>query len=100
MQYINYTLTPIRTLDGSEYPSQGLAAVERLYTETRSGILVQRFGDVTGLPEPTFGVRLIVDEAVLTISNRFDLVAPAIHHPEAKIESSVVTVPAFIEKVH
>ncbi len=99
MKFKNYTPHEIVLNDGTRYPSMGLARVSATFGAFDSdGICRQQFGDVTGLPEPSADVLLIVSGMVCAASDRTDLVAPATGHPETirNEKGHIVSVPGFV----
>lgn len=99
MKYVNYTPHTINLNDGRSFESVGLARVSVSFTAFDGDICRQQFGEVTGLPEPVEGTRVIVSAMVLAASDRFDLVAPATGHPDCiRNEGRIVSVPGFVQK--
>lgn len=99
MKYVNYTPHTISLNDGRSFESVGIARVSVSFTAFDGDICRQQFGEVTGLPEPVEGTRVIVSAMVLAASDRFDLVAPATGHPDCiRNEGRIVSVPGFVQK--
>ena len=100
MKFLNYTPHAIVLNDGTSYPSLGVARVANTFTGfDADGICDVVYGDVTGLPAPQPGVRLIVSAMVLAASDRTDLVAPATGHPDCvRKDGFIVSVPGFVRK--
>ena len=103
VKFINLTGHTINLNDGREFPSEGMARVSATFTSFDSnGICRQEFGEVTGLPEPAEGVRLIVSALVLSAAKaagRTDCVAPATGHPDCKRSEDrkiILSVPGFV----
>ena len=101
VKFINLTPHTINLNDGRAFPSEGIARVSATFTEfDTNGICRQEFGEVTGLPEPAEGVKLIVSALVLSAAKatgRTDCVAPATGHPACvREEGRIVSVPGFV----
>jgi len=102
-QFKNYTPHAIKLNDGREFASDGLARVSASFSDFNAdGVCEQRFGDVTGLPEPADGVLYISSALVLTAAKaagRTDCVAPATGHPDCvrSDKGLIVSVPGFVK---
>lgn len=99
----NHTPHTITLNDGREFASEGLARVSATFSDFNAdGVCEQRFGDVTGLPEPADGVLYIVSALVLTAAKaagRTDCVAPATGHPDCvrNDKGFILSVPGFVK---
>lgn len=99
----NYTPHAIALNDGRIFASEGLARVSATFTDfDADGVCEQRFGDVTGLPEPADGVLYIVSALVLTaakVAGCTDCVAPATGHPDCvrNDKGFILSVPGFVK---
>jgi hypothetical protein len=101
-QYINLTPHAISLNDGRSFaPSGTVARVSAGFTTIIDDISRQSFGEVTGLPAPEEGVRLIVSALVLSAlaGSRPDVVAPATGHPDCvrNDKGHIVSVPCFVQ---
>ena len=101
MEYINLTPHAINLNDGRTFqPSGTIARVSAGFSAIEDDVCVQTFGDVSGLPEATDGVRYIVSGLVLSalVGRRDDVVAPATGHPDCQRNSKghIVSVPCFV----
>lgn len=88
---------------GKTFASEGLARVAATCTDfDNDGICKQKFGEITGLPEPEDGVIYIVSLLVLAAAEqqgRTDCVAPASGHPDCirDEQGRIVSVPGFVK---
>ena len=99
MTFKNYTPHTIVVNDGRQFPSLGVARVSSSFTNIVNDVCSVTYGEVTGLPEPEPGVKLIVSAMVLSASDRDDLVAPATGHPACiRKDGFIVSVPCFVRK--
>jgi hypothetical protein len=101
-KYINLTPHAISLNDGRSFaPSGTVARVAAGFSPVVDDIARQTFGEVTGLPEPEEGVRLIVSALVLSAlaGSRPDVVAPATGHPDVvrNDKGQVASVPCFVQ---
>lgn len=97
----NFTPHTICLNDGRMFESEGVARVAASFTEFTKDVCEQTFGEITGLPEPVAGVRLIVSALVLSAAKavgRTDVVAPATGHPACirNEKGFIVSVPGFV----
>ena len=101
MNFVNLTPHAISLNDGTVFnPSGNVARVSATFTEFENGICHQKFGDVTGLPDPQEGTMFIVSALVLAATDRDDIVAPATGHPQCvrNDKGQIMSVPGFIGK--
>ena len=97
-------LTPhvISLNDGTTFASEGLARVSATFSVfDENCVCEQKFGQVTGLPEPDNNTLYIVSSLVLTAAKtqgRTDCVAPATGHPDCvrNDKGFIVSVPGFV----
>ena len=100
MEYINLTPHTINLNDGRVYLASGeQARVSSSHTAIVDDVCETVFGEVTGLPVPTEGVRYIVSGMVLAAlkGTRPDVVGPATGHPDVvrNEQKQIVSVPCF-----
>lgn len=100
-KFVNLTPHTITLNDGTSFPSAGIARVSASFSDfDDNGICRQKFGDITGLPDPKDGVRYIVSALVLSAAKaqgRTDVVAPATGHPDCvRKDGFIVSVPGFV----
>ena len=101
MNFVNLTPHAIILNDGTVFqPSGNVARVSATFTDFENGICRQKFGDVTGLPDPQEGTMFIVSALVLAATDRDDVVAPATGHPQCvrNDKGQIMSVPGFIGK--
>lgn len=101
MRYINCTPHTIVLNDGRKFINSGsIARVNTTFTDIVDDVCKQTFGEVSGLPEPSEGVSIIVSAMVLSASSRTDLVAPATGHPKTvrNGEGHIISVPGFVAR--
>jgi hypothetical protein len=102
-QFKNFTPHTIKLNDGREFASEGLARVSATFTSFDvNGVCSQKFGEVTGLPEPADNTFYIVSALVLTAAKeqgRTDVVAPATGHSECVRDEKgfIKSVPGFVK---
>lgn len=103
-KFINLCPHPIELNHGLIYPREGVVArVAAAYTEFDSDLVCeQTFGDITGLPDPIPGKKLIVSAVVLQAAKaagRMDCVAPATGHPDVvrNMDGQIISVPGFVK---
>ncbi len=102
IQFVNCCKHDVVLNDGRVFkPSGAIAEVSMETSEPVDGIAVQRFGKITGLPEPkenTFYIcsALVAERA--NVEGRNDVVSPATRHPLAvrNEKGQVVSVPFFL----
>ena len=102
IQFVNCCKHDITLNDGRVFkPSGAIAEVSMETSEPVDGIAIQRFGKITGLPEPkenTFYIcsALVAERAA--VEGRNDVVSPATRHPLAvrNEKQQVVSVPFFL----
>lgn len=101
MKYVNLTPHAIKLNDGRIFePSGEIARVSQSFSEIVNDISHQKFGEITGLPEPKEGTIYIVSGFVLgAAKHRKDVVAPATGHPETirNDKGHIVSVPCFTQ---
>jgi hypothetical protein len=114
MNFINLTPHPIALNDGRVFsniiightpegkPIVQAARVAATFSEPNElGIVTQKFGEITDLPEPQDGVMYVVSLLVLDAAKavgRKDCVAPASGHPLTirNEQGHIVSVPYFV----
>lgn len=101
MNFKNFTPHTVALNNGEVFQSIGVARVSASFTEPVDGVCSQRFGEVTGLPDPEEGVVYIVSLIALSAakeSGRTDCVAPASGHPDCvrSEKGFIVSVPCFV----
>jgi hypothetical protein len=100
--YINLTPHTINLNDGRYFESVGVARVSTTFTDIVDGECDVVYGDITGLSEPTAGIKFIVSAMVLDAAKkagRADCVAPATGHPDCvrNDKGHIVSVPCFVK---
>ncbi len=101
MKYVNCTPHTINLNDGRSFaPSGSIARVSASFTPIVDDVCEQVFGEVSGLPEASEDVRIIVSGMVFSASSRGDLVAPATGHPDTvrNEKGHIVSVPCFVTR--
>lgn len=102
MEFINLTPHAIVLNDGRVFPASGnVARVSAGFSDFSGDFCCQKFGDVTGLPDPVDGVFFIVSGLVFDRTDRRpDVVAPATGHPLCvrNDKGQIVSVPGFLRK--
>lgn len=100
-KFVNLTPHMLRLNDGRVLiPAAPAPRVAASFSEfdAADGITEQKFGEITGLPEPQAGKFLVVSGMLLTAlaGSRRDVVAPATGHPDVVRENGqIVSVPGF-----
>ena len=102
MKYINCTPHQINLNDGRSFAASGqIARVSSSFSEVKDDLCTQVFGEVSDLPEPQDGVRIIVSGLVLSAlaGSRPDVVAPATGHPDCirNEKGHILSVPCFVQ---
>lgn len=100
MKTVNLTPHPLNVAGEVIPPSGTVARVQAGFSPIVGGVCHQTFGEVTNLPDPQEGVRLIVSGLVFAATDRLDVFAPATGHPDVVRNDAghIVSVPAFIGK--
>ena len=100
MTYLNLTPHAIHLNDGREFPPSGtVARVQAAFGDIVDDVCAQTFGEVSDLPAPSQGLRIIVSGLVKqAVVERGDVVAPATGHPLTvrNERGHIVSVPGFI----
>ena len=102
MKYINLTPHAIHLNDGRSFAASGqIARVTSSFSEVKDDLCTQVFGEVSDLPAPQEGVRIIVSAMVLSAlqGSRSDVVAPATGHPQCvrNDKGHILSVPCFVQ---
>ena len=103
MELINLTPHKVVLLKGEDkiiYPASGeVARVSVAEEETDNEMFVlQKFGEVVGIPAPQKGILYIVSQIVFSNSKRKDLVVPNTAKAVRDDQGNIIGVPNFITR--